>query len=218
VNAVHEYGYLAVMRVKGGVVKYPDGESQLFTNHGEAVSACSAWIEKNELPEAIEKTEQLREAFLDGCTIHQRRIKQGGLLTPDLVKLEILDPDERKIAEVDQGDDTNEHLHRLAEDRYPEPTVSGLTPNSNAKTEEVVVWAVGLYANGEHKSLPPITTWNFGLPIEGVLEILNELARDGWTVSQVSEDRGLYRGLTNQTDSSVTTARYMLVRSITATT
>jgi hypothetical protein len=57
-----------------------------------------------------------------------------------------------------------------------------------------------------------LTYWDFGLPMEGILSVLNDLAIDGWSVAHVSEDRGVFRGQTNATDSAVTKARYLLVR------
>lgn len=54
--------------------------------------------------------------------------------------------------------------------------------------------------------------WRYGYPIEDVTPTLNRLAREGWEVMHVSEDRGLYLGADTHSDAWITKARYLLVR------
>lgn len=209
-SAKHQYGYLAIERVHGGLLTLPDGE-QLFEEYAKADDALHKWVTEDLLPKAVEQAQQKRKAFVDGCTWDERKVKQPGLLTADLVVREVLDPDGAVIGNPDVADFA-EIVEKEALERFPEPNVRGVANQSDGKVKQVVVWKVALYVDGQHKSLPAFSTWSFGLPIKGVLEVLDELAEDGWSVAHVSEDRGLYKGLTNQTDSAVTTARYLLVR------
>jgi len=207
----HQYGYLAISRAHGGLLKFPDGEHQLFEDHEKAVEAWHEWVADNLLRKAVEQVRQERKAFIDGCTWDERKIKQPGLLTPDSVVRYVLDPDGKVIGDPDSVD-FNEIVEEKALEKFPEPDVGGAAFKSGSGVEQVVIWTVGLYTDGKYRQLPAFSSWSFGLPIEGVLAILNELAKKGWSVVHVSEDRGLYAGITNQTDSAVTTARYLLTR------
>lgn len=200
------------MRVHGGIVTFPDGERRHFEDYAKAEEAWSEWVADNALPKALEGTRENRKAFIDGCTWDERKIKQPGLLTADLVVREVLDPDGKIIGDPDKAD-FNEIVEKNALDRFPEPDLQDVASQSDGGVERVVVWAVGLYVGGEYKRLPAFSSRIFGFPIKEVLEVLNELAEEGWSVAHVSEDRGLYEGVTNRTDSAVTTARYLLVRS-----
>src|SRR5712672_3222049 len=81
---------------------------------------------------------------------------------------------------------------------FRDPYLENLHYGDQVENRQVVVWAVALYLNGDCEHLPAFTPWNFGFPIDGALEILNKLATEGWIVAHVSEDRGLYKGLTNR--------------------
>lgn len=209
---MNRYGYFAIERVHGGILKLPGGESQLFEDHAKAEDAWLDWVKKNALPAAVLKAQVEREAFIADCELKEKRIKQPGLLNPDLLVKEVRDPDGNLL-----GDTGNENYDELVEkvslERFPEPNIGSVAQATQGGAEKVVVWAAGLYLDGEYKALPVIPHWTFGLPIEGVLKVLNELAAKGWSVAHVSEDRGLYAGTTNQTDSWVTKARYLLTRS-----
>ena len=204
------YGYLAITRAYGGLLSYPDGKDRIFEDHEKAEKTWNAWVAENLLPKAMEEERQRREAFIEDCTWTEEKIKLPGVLTPDRVVRHVLDPDGEVIGDPDVVA-FDEIVEKVALERFPEPNVLSVAGKSAGGVEKRVIWTVGLYVDGEFKHLPPLPSWSFGLPIEGVLEILNELAKEGWSVSHVSEDRGVYRGATNQTDSAITTARYLLV-------
>jgi hypothetical protein len=206
------YGYFAIERVHGAVLTLPGGERQLFEDPAKAEDAWLEWVKENALPAAVQTAEEEREAFVAGCQVKEKRIKQPGLLNPDLLVREVLDPDDNFLGNLGTQD-YDVLVEEAMLKRFPGPTVRTVAQKTQGGTEKVVVWAAGLYLDGEHRALPAISNWTFGLPIEGVLKVLNELAAEGWTVAHVSEDRGLYAGNTNQTDSWVTKARYLLTRS-----
>jgi hypothetical protein len=205
------YGYLAIERVHGGILKLPGGESRLFDVYEKAEDAWLDWVRENALPAAVQKAQEEREAFTAGCEMKERRIKQPGLLNPDLVVKEVHGPEGRLLGNAD-NEDFDDLAEKVALERFPEPNLGNVAQATNGGAEKVVVWAAGLYLDGEYKALPAFQYWTFGLPIEAVLKVLNELAAAGWSVVHVSEDRGLYAGVTNQTDSWVTKARYLLAR------
>ncbi len=131
-------------------------------------------------------------------------------MTPDRVYRDIVDADGMRFG--DAGGDNESQISAEAQRRFPDPTPESLFNVSKTSVTETVVWAVGLYLEGKYERLPAFEDWAFGLPIKDLLVVLNDLVQQGWSVAHVSEDRGLYAGTTNNTDSSVTTARYLLVR------
>lgn len=74
-------------------------------------------------------------------------------------------------------------------------------------------WRAELFLPTGRQALPmrPLS-WPYGFPMEEVMNVLNDLAQDGWSVLHVSEDRGLYTGADTPTDSGLTSVRYLLRR------
>jgi hypothetical protein len=210
-TVTRQYGYLALERVHGGLATMPNGEKRFFENPSEADQARVEWAAENALAEATRKQAEERQAFVEGCEVKEERVKQTGLLQPDIVHKRVLSPSGEYLGDPTQKEFT-EIVEAAADEKFPEPTAAGLAFGLEGGVEKIVIWASSLFLDGERKRLPAFQSWSFGLPIEGVLEVLNEIAADGWYVVQVSEDRGLYAGTTNRTDSAVTTARYLLAR------
>lgn len=206
-----QYGYLALQRVHGGIATMPDGDKQYFESYEAAATAHQEWITENRLGEEKAKVAEERREFIEGCKVEEERIKQPGMLSPDLIKKKVLGPEGEIL-----GDPTQQEFDTIvdlaASQRFPEPNAFGLGQTLDGGVEKIVVWAASLYLDGEPKQLPAFSSWDFGLPIEGVLAVLNQIATDGWRVVHVSEDRGVYAGITNRTDASVTKARYLLAR------
>jgi hypothetical protein len=207
-----EYGFFALARAKGGTFHKPDGSTEPFDSHDEAVRAHNAWIVDEALPKAVAAARQAREAFCESCTTNVRRVKQQGLLNPDRFVTDIHDPDGKVIAQDVPDDELADRIANVARTRYPDPTRENLPNGERGHIADRVVWQASLFIDGERKDLPAFDRWTYGLPIEDVLGVLNELAAEGWSVVQTSEDRGIYAGVTNTTDSAVTKARYLLVR------
>jgi hypothetical protein len=189
----------------------PDGRKEVFETYPEAVKARQEWVEKNSLAAAKQKAEEERQAFVADCAVEEERIKQPGLLNPDLVRKKVVGPGGEYLGDPSKKG-REEIIAEAARERFPEPTTGGLVNSLEGGVEKVVVWAPSLYLDEGPKELPAFHTWKFGLPIEDVMRVLNEIAAEGWYVVQVSEDRGIYSGETNQTASAVTTARYLLAK------
>ena len=206
-----QYGYFALRRAHGGIATLPNGEKKSFETYADAVKARQSWIEENRLADAKKQAEEERQAFVAGCTVKEERIKQPGLLTSDLIRKWVVGPDGEFLGNPTEGE-REKIIADAAAEKFPEPTAGGLVSSLAGGVEKIVVWATSLYLDGSRKELPAFNAWNFGLPIEDVLRVLNEIAAEGWYVVQVSEDRGIYAGETNQTASAVTTARYLLAR------
>ena len=216
-GAQREYGYLALRRVKGGTVKFPDGSSEVFDEYELAKSAWEKWVKENLLPAAIEEARRKRREFIDGCTVREKRTPRSGFMNPDLVQEEVVAPSGETIHVAQtRGGDHSGRIASAAQGQFPDPNLNAVVQENGGYTpvKEIVVWAAGFYAGDEYKPLPAFRYWDFGLPMEGILSVLNDLATEGWSVVHVSEDRGIYAGATNHTDSSVTTSRYLLVREV----
>jgi hypothetical protein len=212
VTSGHEqYGYLAFERVHGALVTLPDEKPEIFEDEAEAARRWDRWLIDVGLPRAKEVVAEQRASFIEGCEVHEQRVKQSGLLTPDLIVREVHDVDGNPLGNLGQ-EDFDAVVEAAALKRFPEPSAHDHPYGDKVGTKRIVVWAVGLYIDGEYKRLPAFTNWTFGFPIDGALKVLNQLAAEGWSVAHVSEDRGIYKGLTNQTDAAVTTARYLLTR------
>jgi hypothetical protein len=214
-GSVQEYGYLALRRDYGGVFTLPDGKKEFFDQQAEAEASRQKWIAEKVLPNAERKVEEKRRVFAEGCRVQEERLKQPGLLTSDRILQNVLDADGTYLGEA-TAEDFLAIVEKAALKKFPDPIHELLASGATGAVEKQVVWAAGLYLGGTFESLPAIWTWNFGLPIEDALRILNDLAAEGWRVVSVSEDRGIYRGATNQTDSAVTTVRYLLARELPA--
>jgi hypothetical protein len=208
-----EYGYFAIMRVKGGVFHTADGTTETFEDYNKAINARKEWLEKEHLPKVLEATREAREKFRSECTIHPRRVKQQGFMNPDRMYSEICGPDGAVLGQV-TGANHAAQIEKYAAERHPDPTPQSVTANEETKVTEKVMWAAATYLGGQYKRLPAFEDWAFGLPLEKILSVLNDLASEGWSVAQASEDRGIYAGATNATDSAVTKARYLLVRGL----
>ncbi len=208
-----QYGYFALERVHGGIATLPDGEKRYFETHDAAFEARREWIEQNSLPEARKEAAEQRRDFVAGCRVEEERTKQPGLLAADLIHKKVVDAEGAYLGDP-TGKDFDEIVEEAAKERFPEPTAWGLDSSLDGEVEKIVVWATSLYLDGDPKPLPAFFTWQFGLPIENVLRVLNEIAAEGWYVVQVSEDRGIYAGETNRTAAAVTTARYLLARDV----
>jgi hypothetical protein len=211
-SADPEYGYLALSRDYGGIVTFPDGRKEFFGEHAKAVSTWQKWVEENALGEAQRKAQNERQAFIESCQIQEERLKQSGLLTPDRILKRVLDGDGNYLGEAAGEGGFETIVEKAALAKFPEPHREGVAAEAGGQVTQQVVWAVGLYLNETCEQLPAIWNWKFGFPIEDALKILNDLAGKGWRIVSVSEDRGLYKGATNQTDSAVTTVRYLLAR------
>jgi hypothetical protein len=213
-NSGRSYGCLAVTRRRGGLFRKPDGATERFEEHAAAVDARAAWLSTEILPEATAAARKAREEFVRGCTVKGRSGKQAGIFQ---VFRDIYGPAGELLETLKLGlafseDVVTRRIEALATDRFPEPTLANLQGISDSKVVETVVWTAGVYLDGEYTRLPAFDSWTFGFPIEGVIGVLNTLSRDGWSVAQVSEDRGLITGANGHPDSAVTTARYLLVR------
>jgi hypothetical protein len=212
-----EYGYLAIKRVHGGIVKFPDGSSETFDEYDRAYPAYQEWVTANLLPAAIDQAREKRQEYIAGCQVREKQTPQPGWMSRPLVQEEVVGPDGRTLYLTETlGEDHSERIASAAEKAFPDPEWLDVAKEHgggpNEAIRQIVVWAAGLYLGNEYKRLPAFRYWDFGLPMESILAVLNDLAVEGWSVAHVSEDRGVFRGVTNQTDSAVTTARYLLAR------
>lgn len=84
---------------------------------------------------------------------------------------------------------------------------------SEQPSSEHRTWVCEWFADGQRSTPPQFARrpeHSYGLPIEALLGVLNDLAAQGWVVVSVSEDRGIYAGVDAPTDSGPTKIRYLL--------
>jgi hypothetical protein len=68
-------------------------------------------------------------------------------------------------------------------------------------------------AGGTHKLDVDLGSPVGGIPVQGLVTLLDRYGAEGWRVLHVSEDRGVYQGTDVPDESYVTRIRYLLVRS-----
>jgi hypothetical protein len=129
-----KYGCFALERVHGGVLKLPSGETKRFDSPEAAARAWTKWLEENALPEAVRETRRKREKFAAGCTLKDRRIKQSGILNPDVVVKEVYGPDEELLGEL-RNKGFEEFVDATALQRFLEPTTSRLKEVISGRTD-----------------------------------------------------------------------------------
>ena len=101
--------------------------------------------------------------------------------------------------------------HALRED--PPAARSGDAAIRRVPRERLRCWTVELLAaieTGAPFEWDPLKHTDAQMPLKAIIDVLDALARSGWTVRHVSEDRGIDN---NANVSFVTEARYLLSRS-----
>jgi hypothetical protein len=123
--------------------------------------------------------------------------------------------------EVDIGDETfevdpgtaKELITEVAEERHPDPEkpdVESFDAWFKREAKTIRTWRAELLTGEgvEPIDLPVDVRW--GYPVQGVMQILDELAREGWNLVHVSEDRGIYQGADAPEEAFLTRVRYLL--------
>lgn len=206
-----EYGYFAIGRPPRGVLTYPDGSKQLFEDQTEAKQAWERHVETHLLATERAAVERRRAEFAVGCEVRIRKVRPQGFFSVTEIYRDLVDPEGKFLSPADE--DVDAQVAEIALEKIPDPSLELVAEKADGGVRPVVVWSATLYLNGKRERLPACDVWEYGFPVDHVIGVLNRLATDGWSVSHVSEDRGVYRGVTNHTDSAVTTARFLLTRS-----
>lgn len=219
------YGYLALGRVKFLVYKSPEGETLPPSIYNSEDQLHGWWAEKVRASaqasynQAIASWNKAWQEFRSQCFVETKRVKQDtGSVFKTWIEVDVVTLPDGTIEQFDRGKG-GEQISRQFRSATPPPAAlddpsSSFTQWRNRITRsEVRTWRADLYVDGTATPLDIDTSqgWKYGLPIEEILRILNDLADKGWTVLHVSEDRGLYTGEDAQNDAYVTRARYMLV-------
>lgn len=217
------YGYLAVGRAHRDLLSLPDG-TKLPPRKWDETSIYGWWQTNVQGPAdlAYENSRtawrEQRGRFIGACRVAafegERRRDPPRIKEP---MHRVTFPD-GTVVEMRQ-DQSAGRIEEVFKTRYPEPTAPKAGPDYEAWRKAVDhqplrTWVARLYLDGESNYLKfDPGDWSDGMPIQAILQQLNDLAHKGWTVMHVSEDRGLYVGEDTQNDAYVTRVRYMLVRS-----
>jgi hypothetical protein len=102
-----------------------------------------------------------------------------------------------------------------AKKRFPAPV--GKSRRSfddwfSATKTEIRTWKAEFISDGITTpiELGENVQWKWGVPTIAILHELDRLQSEGWTLLNVSEDRGLYQGADADREGYVTRARYLL--------
>lgn len=185
-------------------------EANFGTIIAEAESTEAAYLASKQME---------RDNYASRCRVATIKVAAvgGGRRTPMIDVDEIRFPD-GKVERVDAGEGAA-YVAEVAAKRHPTDNRRPEPPKFdkwwNEHSKKIVEWAGQFFEGGT--SPRPITVdaidWEYGLPVEPILEALNSLLDEGWRLVHVSEDRGLYSNpgvVVN--DSYPTRVRYLVER------
>lgn len=197
-------------------LRYEDGkESEWLSSKKQADALLAKWEEtaSSTLDGAKGSIEQTREEFVAETDLEIVSVHNPNPFQVDYQKPTITFPDGSKM-QFEEGTSENRiraAIEEAAWEAHPDPN-PGEVSGSRPEAESLQVWERELLADGERRSFPDISSWDHFFPMSGVVETLDELSREGWSVLSASEDRGLYRSDLAENVSAPLTVRYLLVR------
>lgn len=168
----------------------------------------------NTLTQAKEKIRQDREEFIAETGIEIVTVDNSNPFQVDYRKPTITFPDgaTMQFPEAAPQDTIHEAIEDAAREAHPDPAPGELA--GIPELESVKVWEREFLDGGKRLPYPDIFTWDHYFPMSEVAQTLDELAQEGWSIVNASEDRGLYRSDLAESLSVPLTVRYLLVREV----
>lgn len=223
------YGFLALSRASRWKIALPGGEeTETFVSKDDAEKARDAWHSKAlaerqktlaERRKAFEKAAaeraEERRRFVAATRVEIVTVESPKLFHPGFHKPTVKFPDgsEVQFEEGTPEDAIEAHIEAAALEAHPKAEQDDSPAEvETLSLEETRVWEARLLLDGERRDLPDIHTWSYFFPMESVIETLNGLAEQGWSVAHVSEDRGLYNSDQAMNMSAPIVVRYLLSR------
>lgn len=212
------YGFFIVSRVQRWRTVQAGGEaSDWMATEAEAKALLDEWSAKRQEKqlEAMQEVEAEREKFVAEASLEIVTVGNPNFLQADHRKPTVTLPDGSHL-QFEEGTPEEKilsHMRVAAERAHPAPdSGDGEFAGPGPGLEKVDVWEASLFLDGERRALPDIGSWEFFFPIEAVITQLEELAKEGWAIAHVSEDRGVYSSKLASSISAPVATRYLLVR------
>jgi hypothetical protein len=216
VGKFQRHGFFVISRTTRWCLRYEDGkQSEWLPSRGDADALLAKW-EKTAgatLAEGTEHGERAREEFIAKTHFEIVSMHNPHPFQVDNRKPTLTFPDGSTM-QFEEGvpeEQIREAMEAAAREAHPDPVADELT-ESRPELESLQVWERELLVSEERRSFPDITSWDRFFPMAGVLETLDELSREGWSVLSTSEDRGLYRSDLAENASAPLLVRYLLVQ------
>ncbi len=209
------HGFLVVSRTTRWRLAHVEGKRTEWLPKREADELLAKWDDEaaGGLKEATGRVEKARERFLAETELEIVSVPNQNPFQADDRKPTVTFPDGSTM-QFEEGapeKQIRQATEEAAREVHPDPTLSELG-ESRPELESRSVWELEFLANQSRRSLSDISSWDHFFPMAGVIEALDELSREGWSVLSASEDRGL-----DPENASVPLrVRYLLVRDIKA--
>ena len=209
------HGFLVVSRTTRWRLAHADGTNTEWASKEEADEALAKWDGEaaEALKEAAKRVEEARKRFLDEAELEIVSVPNLNPFQVDYRKPTVSFPDgsTMQFEEGDPEGHIREAMEEVARGAHPDPTI-GEVGGGRPELQSLPVWEVEFLANQDRRSLPDLSSWDHFFPMAGVIEILDKLSDEGWSVLNASEDRGLNPSDFAESASVPLRVRYLLTR------
>jgi hypothetical protein len=209
------HGFLVVSRATRWRVCFIDDTPSEWSDKWQAEELLGKWrgAAADMLSGAKKKVEKAREEFIDQTQVEVILVANPNPFQVDDRKPTVTFPDGSTIQfpEETPQNAIDEEIRNAAKEAHPDPSPQDVT-GASAELESVRVWERELLEGGRRLPYPDILAWDHHFPMADVAQTLDELAREGWSVLEASEDRGLFCSDLAESVSAPLTVRYLLAR------
>jgi hypothetical protein len=192
-------------------LRYPDSDySKWFADKEEADALLAQWQTRTgaTLDEATGRARQAREEFVAEVELEIVTVHNPNPFQVDYQKPTLTFPD-GSVMQFEDGvprEQIQREIDAASLVAHPDPVTEELSAG-RPELERRQVWRLELLTGEKRRPYPDVTSWDHSFPMADVIGTLDELSREGWTVLNASEDRGLY-----SSDLAELRVRYLLAR------
>jgi hypothetical protein len=209
------HGFLVLSRATRWRVRYAEEKRSEWSGKENAEELMAQWRggADDTLEEAEAEIRQAREKFIARTEIEIVSVRNPNPFQVDYRKPTITFPDGSTLqfAEAAPEDEIRKAIEDAAGESHPDPAPTDLI-GTPPQLESAKVWEREFLDNRGRLPYSDIFTWDHYFPMSEVAQTLDELAEDGWSLVNSSEDRGLFRSDLAESVSAPLTIRYLLVR------
>lgn len=205
------HGFFVVNRTTRWRLIYADGEKSKWLPKEQVDELLEKWNREAEstLTEAQEQVKREREEFLAATKFKIVSVHNPNPFLAEYRKPTVTFPDGSTM-QFEEGvpeEQIQEAMDAAAREAHPDQA-----SQSRPERDSLPVWEREFLAGESRRSLPDISSWDHAFPMAEVIETLDDLAREGWSVLNASEDRGLYPSTLAENTSAPLRVRYLLAR------
>jgi len=203
---------LVVYRTWQWRLRYATGEHSDWSSKKKVDELLDTWNREADTKRKAASTEAetARKEFIAGTELSVVSVRNPNPFQVDYRKPTLTFPDgfTQQFEEGTSKKEIEQAVDAAAAEAYPD--LASIQEQESPELEDRPVWERELITGGERQSFPETSSWNHAFPMEDVAKTLDELAREGWTVLQASEDRGLYESELAKNMSAPVCVRYLL--------